>query len=279
VNATAAIPLSKASLPNLAKPTLIPRPLSEVKKQIHQIKVRRDQLILSHLPLVSAIAAHVQKSLPVHIEMDDLVHAGTMGLFDAATKYRDDKEVAFRTYAKHRIRGSILDSLRQQDWASRDLRKRYRQVQSVRTTVSAKLQREPNELEMAEAMGLSLRRWQSLLVDFRSLGLAASQLQASEREDGYVSEAAAGPGNSPDKVFAREELKAKLLSAMKSLPARYKQVVELYYVRDLTMKEIGGMLGVNESRVSQIHKSALERMQAVLRDGGIQSPGAFFSAA
>jgi RNA polymerase sigma factor for flagellar operon FliA len=274
VNATATAPLSKA------RPTSLPKKsLSESKKEIREIKARRDQLILDHLPLVSAIASHVQKSLPVHIEMDDLVHAGTMGLFDAATKYRDDKEVAFRTYAKHRIRGAILDSLRQQDWASRDLRKRYRQVESIRADLSAKLQREPNEVDMAEAMGLSLRRWQSLLVDFRSLGLAASQLQASEREDGYVSEAAAGPANAPDKVFAREELKAKLLVAMKSLPERYKQVVELYYIRDLTMKEIGGMLGVNESRVSQIHKSALERMQIVLKDGGIQSPSAFFSAA
>jgi len=268
-----------AALAKNKSTTDLKKSLSATKKQIEQIKARRDQLILEHLPLVSAIAAHVQKSLPVHIELGDLVHAGTMGLFDAATKYRDDKEVAFRTYAKHRIRGAILDSLRQQDWASRDLRKRYRQVEAVRSDLSAKLHREPSEAEMAEAMGLTLRRWQSLMVDFRSLGLAASQLQASEREDGYIPEAAAGPANAPDKVFAREELKAKLLVAMKTLPERYKQVVELYYVRDLTMKEIGGVLGVNESRVSQIHKSALERMQLVLRDGGIQSPGAFFSVA
>jgi RNA polymerase sigma factor for flagellar operon FliA len=274
VNATVFVPLSKTKLITDSK-----KSLSAVKNEVQQLKTRRDQLILENLPLVSAIAAHIQKSLPVHIEMDDLVHAGTMGLFDAATKYRDDKEVAFRTYAKHRIRGAILDSLRQQDWASRDLRKRYRQVETVRAELSVRIQREPNELEMAGAMGITLRRWQSLMVDFRSLGLAASQLQASEREDGFLSEAAAGPANAPDKVFAREELKAKLLVAMKTLPDRYKQVVELYYVRDLTMKEIGGVLGVNESRVSQIHKSALERMQLVLRDGGIQSPEAFFSAA
>jgi RNA polymerase sigma factor for flagellar operon FliA len=274
VNATATAPLSRAKQLHPTK-----KSISENKKQIAQLKARRDQLILENLALVSAIAAHVQKSLPVHIEMDDLIHAGTMGLFDAATKYREDKEVAFRTYAKHRIRGAILDSLRQQDWASRDLRKRYRQVEILREELASSLQREPNEVEMAGAMGMSLRRWQSLLVDFRSLGLAASQLQASEREDGFITEAAAGPAHAPDKVFAREELKAKLLVAMQSLPARYKQVVELYYVRDLTMKEIGGMMGVNESRVSQIHKAALERMQLVLKDEGIQSPNAFFSAA
>lgn len=249
------------------------------KKQGGEFKARRDQLILEHLQLVSAIAAHVQKSLPVHIELDDLVHAGTMGLFDAATKYRDDKEVAFRTYAKHRIRGAILDSLRQQDWASRDLRKRYRQVESIRADLIAQLQRDPSQAEMALAMGMSLRRWQSLMVDFRSLGLAASQSQANEREDGYVAEAIAGPSNAPDNVFAREELKAKLMVALGNLPRRYQQVVELYYIRDLTMKEIGSLLGVNESRVSQIHKLALAKMELTLRDAGIESAAAFFFAA
>jgi RNA polymerase sigma factor for flagellar operon FliA len=274
VNVIAAALLNKSRERSRAQ-----RAIELAKKQLQAITARRDHLILENLALVSAIAAHVQKSLPVHIEMDDLVHAGTMGLFDAATKYREDREVAFRTYAKHRIRGAILDSLRQQDWASRDLRKRCRQVETVRAEMTIRLQREPNEIEMAAAMGLSLRRWQSLMVDFRSLGMAASQLQASEREDGYISEAAAGPANAPDKVFAREELKSKLLVAMQTLPDRYKQVVELYYISDLTMKEIGGLLGVNESRVSQIHKSALERMQLVLRDDGIQSPSAFFTAA
>ena len=125
---------------------------------------RRDELILEHMTLVTAIAAHIQRSVPVHIELDDLVHAGVMGLFDAATKYRDDKEVAFPTYAKHRIRGAILDSLRQQDWASRDLRKRYKQMESVTRELTVKLGRTPGEVEIAAAMGLSSRRWQALMV-------------------------------------------------------------------------------------------------------------------
>src|SRR6185312_2353815 len=133
----------------------------------------RDRLILEHLPLVKAIAGHVQKSIPVHVEFDDLVHAGTMGLFDAATKYRDDKEVAFGNYAKHRIRGAIIDSLRQQDWASRDLRKRYKEVEKLTAELAVKLGRQPAENEIAEAMGLNARRWQALMVDFRSLHAAA----------------------------------------------------------------------------------------------------------
>jgi RNA polymerase sigma factor for flagellar operon FliA len=236
---------------------------------------RRDQLILEHMGLVTAIAAHIQRSVPVHIELDDLVHAGVMGLFDAATKYRDDKEVAFPTYAKHRIRGAILDSLRQQDWASRDLRKRYKQMEAVTRELTAKLERTPSEAEIALEMGLSSRRWQALMVDFRNLGLAALQQHTSDREETVTCEAVSAPAAAPDQVFARSELRHKLQGAMKTLPARYRQVVKLYYERDLTMKEIGGLLGVNESRVSQIHKSALERMQSALAGSGIPSAAAF----
>jgi RNA polymerase sigma factor FliA len=237
--------------------------------------LKRDQLITEHLSLVTAIAANVQRSLPVHVEIDDLIHAGVMGLVDAASKYRDDKEVAFPTYAKYRIRGAILDSLRQLDWASRDLRKRYKQMEAITRDLTAKLERTPTPNEVAAAMGLSLRRWQSLMVDFRALGMAGSQLRATERDEQGTPETPCGPGLSPDNVFARSEMREKLSFAMQALPERYRQVVQLYYERDMTMKEIGGVLGVNESRVSQIHKSALERMQAALHQSGICSAAAF----
>ena len=236
---------------------------------------RRDQLITQHLSVVTAIAASIQRSLPVHVDIDDLIHAGVMGLIDAASKYRQDKEVAFTTYAKYRIRGAILDSLRQLDWASRDLRKRYKQMEVVTRDLTTKLEREPTTHEIAGAMGLTYRRWQSLMVDFRALGLAGSQHRAPEREDQSTPETPCAAGLTPDRVFARSELRDRLSSAMRMLPERYRQVVELYYERDMTMKEIGGVLGVNESRVSQIHKSALERMQTALYQNGICSAAAF----
>jgi RNA polymerase sigma factor FliA len=236
---------------------------------------RRDELITQHLHLVSAIAAHVQNSIPVHVELDDLVHAGTMGLFDAAIKYRDDKEVAFPTYAKHRIRGAIIDSLRQQDWASRDLRRRYKQMEAVTAELTTKLGRTPTEREMADAMGLDSRRWQALMVDFRSLNAAAAQLHVQNDEEQIAPEIPAAPTHSPDRLLARSELQQKLTAAMKTLPEKYKQVVTMYYENELTMKEIGARLGVNESRVSQIHKSALQRMQNALAEIGIQSAEAF----
>lgn len=232
---------------------------------------QRDALIVEHLPLVTAIAAHIQKSLPVHTEFDDLVHAGVMGLFDAATKYRDDKEVSFPSYAKHRIRGAILDSLRQLDWASRDLRRRYKQVETVTRELTAKLNRVPTQNEIADAMGISPRRWQMLMVDFRSLGIAATQLRSTEREDQPLQETPSADDQSPDKLFERSQMRLRLQTAMHGLPERYQQVVTLYYERDMTMKEIGGILGVNESRVSQIHKAALEKMQVALNGAGIHA--------
>ncbi|HEX4165416.1 MAG TPA: FliA/WhiG family RNA polymerase sigma factor [Bryobacteraceae bacterium] len=224
---------------------------------------------------MTAIAAHMQRSIPVHIELDDLIHAGTMGLFDAATKYRDDKEVIFPTYAKHRIRGAILDSLRQSDWASRDLRKRYKQMERVTNELTTKLGRTPTEIEIAKEMGLDSRRWQALMVDFRSLNAVATQARQYEGEEQMAPEIPASPAQIPDRLFANSELREKLGAAMNSLPARYQQVVKMYYEQDMTMKEIGAALDVNESRVSQIHKTALERMQVALGANGICSAAAF----
>src|ERR1700722_19119472 len=110
----------------------------------------RDELVLKHLPLVRAIAIRVYENLPVHVDVDDLVHAGIMGLFDAALKYNGEKQVSFHGYAKHRIKGAILDSLRDMDWASRDLRKRHKQLEAVTRELAAVMERQPTEDEIAE---------------------------------------------------------------------------------------------------------------------------------
>jgi RNA polymerase sigma factor for flagellar operon FliA len=245
------------------------------KVSVHRDYTERDRLILEHLTLVKAIAGHIQKSIPVHIELDDLVHAGTMGLFDAATKYREDREVSFSIYAKHRIRGAILDSLRQMDWASRDLRKRQKQMETVTRELTLKLGRTPSELEIAEAMGLTPRQWQCLMVDLRSIANAAAQHKPTDEQEQPALEPPASPAEAPDRLCARAELRARLGAALSSLPVRQRQIMELYYEGDYTMREIGGMLGVNESRISQIHKSALARMQAALHESGIHSAAAF----
>ena len=235
----------------------------------------RDRVVMEHLPLVKAIAVRVHESLPVHVELDDLVHAGILGLFDAATKYDPGKKVVFSAYAKHRIKGAILDSLRQLDWASRDLRRRHKQVEQATRDLCTDLQRQPTEDELAAKMGVEVSRWRQMALDLRNVGLVSASTRAQDNEDLPAPDFPSKPETQPDSMCAREEMKDKLEVAMAILPERYKKVVVLYYTNEMTMKEIGGLLGINESRVSQIHKSALEKMAVVLQSNGICSSAAF----
>ena len=237
-------------------------------------QVDRDQLVLEHLPLVRSIAIRVYENLPVHVDVDDLVHAGIMGLFDAAAKYKGERQVSFHAYAKHRIKGAILDSLRQMDWASRDLRKRQKQVDAVTQDLSLKLGRMPDENEMAGQMGMSVVRWRRMQVQLRTVGLVAANPAADPDRD-LTEEYPAAPAFQPDRMCEHRQLQSTLARAMSCLPERYQKVVFLYYTNDMTMKEIGDLIGVNESRVSQIHKTALKKMAVALQSEGIHSAEAF----
>jgi RNA polymerase sigma factor for flagellar operon FliA len=239
---------------------------------------KRDKVVLEHLPLVKAIAVRVHENLPVHVDLDDLVHAGILGLFDAVNKFDPEKQVAFSSYAKHRIKGAILDSLRQLDWASRDLRRRHKQVEAVTRDLTAELQRNPTDSEVAQKLGVEESRWRQMMVDLRNVGLISASTRSQDGEDLPPPDFQGNPNMQPDIMCAREQLRSVLEDAMKTLPERYQKVVVLYYTNEMTMKEIGGVLGINESRVSQIHKSALEKMMAVLTSNGISSPHAFAEA-
>ena len=236
---------------------------------------RRDRVVLEHLPLVKAIAVRVHENLPVHVDVGDLVHAGILGLFDAVSKYQPEKKVAFSSYAKHRIKGAILDSLRQLDWASRDLRRRHKQVEAVTRDLAAALHRHPTEAEIAAKMGVEVKRWRHMMIDLQHVGLVSASSRRKEHDELPAPEFPAKPDTRPDRMCAQAQLRTVLEAAMKTLPPRYQKVVALYYLRDLTMREIGAILGINESRVSQIHKSALEKMGVALEAVGIQSSRAF----
>ncbi len=236
---------------------------------------QRNQVILEHLPLVRVIAVRVHSNLPVHVELDDLVHAGVLGLIDAATKYNPGKEVAFSSYAKHRIKGAMLDSLRQLDWASRDLRRRQKQAEQATHELTLALNRVPTEEEVAGRLGIEVERWRQILMEMRNSGMISASTRAVEQEDLPAPDFPAKADTQPDNICVRSEMRTMLSSAIKTLPARYQRVVTLYYTGDLTMKEIGGLMGINESRVSQIHKSALEKMASVLEQSGIHSARAF----
>lgn len=275
----AAMRKSKAPAGSVSPQAVEPLPPCEAQRpEAHRKETRlerRDRVVMENLSLVKAIAVRVHESLPVHVELDDLIHAGILGLFDAATKYNPDKQVVFSSYAKHRIKGAILDSLRQLDWASRDLRRRHKQVEQVTRDLFTTLQRQPTEEELAERMGVDVARWRQMAIDLRNVGLISASSRAPENEDLPAPEFPSHPETQPDSMCAREQMREKLDIAMQVLPERYKRVVTLYYTNEMTMKEIGGLLGINESRVSQIHKSALEKMAVVLQSNGISSSQAF----
>jgi RNA polymerase sigma factor for flagellar operon FliA len=249
---------------------------NNTEKQSNHL-ARRDRVVLDHLSLVKAIAVRVHENLPVHVEVDDMVHAGILGLFDAVEKYDENKQVAFSSYAKHRIKGAILDSLRQSDWASRDLRRRHKQVEAATRDLTAVLERAPTDVEMADKLGVDAERWRQMQLDLRNVGLISASARGPEQDDLPAPDFPGKTESQPDSMCVHQQMRSVLGDAMKGLPCRYQKVVSLYYTNDMTMKEIGGVLGINESRVSQIHKSALQKMAVVLHSTGIHSTHAFLA--
>lgn len=235
----------------------------------------RNAIVLEHLSLVKAIAVRIHETLPVHVDLDDLVNAGVLGLMDAAKKFNPDKMVVFSSYAKHRIRGAILDSLRQQDWASRDMRRQAKLAEAAIRDLTGELQRVPTEAEIAERLGIDVERLRHIRTEVHTGTPLSSSSRPQEQDESPVPELPGRPEAQPDSMFAQYQLRDKLMDAIKTLPVRYQKVVMLYYTSELTMKEIGKLLGINESRVSQIHKSALSKMSNALQARGIESPKAF----
>jgi RNA polymerase sigma factor for flagellar operon FliA len=232
---------------------------------------RRDKLVMEHLPLVKAIAIRLYESLPVHADLDDLIHAGMLGLIDGAEKFDERKHILFKSYAKHRIKGAMLDSLRQLDWASRDLRRRHKQLEAITHELAAVSADAPNDDAIAGRMGVDVERWRQIAVELRMVGLLSSSSRPADDENQTNPEFAASQDTQPDTMYVRHEMSTVLNQAMQSLPERYQKIVTLYYTNEMTMREIGEMLGINESRVSQIHKTALEKMAVILQSAGIHS--------
>ena len=229
--------------------------------------VEEERLLLEHLPIVRFLARRIHERLPQHVEMEDLVSAGLVGLMDAFTKFDPRKKVQFRSYAQFRIRGAILDSLRTLDWSPRDLRRKGRAVEKAIGQLTGRLGRAPSETEIAAELGLSLDNYQALLGDLK--GLEIGTLHVEHSEDSGEEELAYVPGRpDEDPLFCclRGELKDKLTGAIEKLPERERLVMTLYYYEELTMREIGLALGVVESRVSQIHSSAVVHLRAALRE-------------
>ncbi len=225
-----------------------------------------ERIVLEQMPQVRYIARRIHEHLPQHVPFEDLVHAGIVGLIDALNKFDTGKNVKFASYAKFRIRGAILDSLRELDWSPRDLRKRARQIDVVVQKLQSELGRTVSVPEMAKEMGLSLREMHHLLNEIR--GLEIGSLQCESYEDGQETDLAQNIAGPPDQdpltLFVASENKQRLEKAIGKLPEREQQVLMLYYQQDLTMREVGELMGVGESRVSQIHTLAVEHLRTAM---------------
>jgi RNA polymerase sigma factor for flagellar operon FliA len=225
----------------------------------------RDQLLMEHLPTVRYLARRIHERLPQHVDLDDLISAGVVGLIDAFSKFDHSKKVQFKSYAQFRIRGAILDSLRTLDWSPRELRRKGRAVEEAIRSVTQRVGRAPSEQEIAGEMELSLSEYQLLLGDLKGLEIGSLHMERSE--DSGDEELAYIPGSpEEDPLFRclKGEMKQRLADAIDELPEKERMVLTLYYYEELTMKEIGLTLGVVESRVSQIHSSAVLRLRTAL---------------
>ena len=227
----------------------------------------QERQLLEHLPIVRFLARRIHERLPQHVDIEDLVSAGVVGLMDAFSKFDPSKKVQFRSYAQFRIRGAILDSLRTLDWSPRELRRKGRAVEETIRVLTQRMGRAPQEAEVAAGMELSLEEYQQLLGDLK--GLEIGTLHMERNEDSGEEELAYVPGR-PDEdplfICLRGELEERLTDAITGLPDRERLVMTLYYYEEMTMREIGLALGVVESRVSQLHASAVVHLRAALKD-------------
>lgn len=218
----------------------------------------RDRLITSHLPKVKYIADRIAAKLPPSVERDDLYGAGVVGLIDAVERFDPSRGIAFTTFAEMRVRGAILDNLRALDWASRSTRRRAREVQAVYAQIEQENARPATEEEVAERLKITLAELHETLQDIR--GLSITNLDERDEETGLsISEMIADKSVSPLDELEESQRRKLLARSIDKLPERERKVIALYYLEELTMKEIGEVLGVTESRVSQL------RAQAVLR--------------
>jgi RNA polymerase sigma factor for flagellar operon FliA len=228
---------------------------------------QREQLLLDHLPQVQYIARRIHDRLPPQVLLEDLVHAGILGLMDAVRKYDPTKNVQLKHYAEFRIRGAILDSLRQVDWSPRALRRQARRLEQAVLDCKARLGRDPTEPEIADELQITLEALQHLLGDLRGLDIGSLQADSSD-PNGEEMAAQNRPADQEDPyhLALRAEMSGFLEKAIGELPSRERQVLALYHFEELTMKEVGAVLGIGESRVSQIHTAAVIRLRARLRE-------------
>ena len=228
----------------------------------------RDRFVKQYAPLVKYVAGKVAIGMPHNVEFDDLVGFGVFGLFDAIEKFDPDKHVKFKTYAVTRIRGAIFDELRSIDWVPRSVRQKTREIEDVINHLESSLGRSASDKEIADEMGLSIPEFQKVMLKISGTSiLSLNDIWYTGEDNDKVSivESIESPKSlNPDIIVEKEEIKRVIVEAINDLPEKEKKVLVLYYYEDLTLKEIGQVLEVTESRISQLHTKAIMRLRVKL---------------
>ncbi|MFT7388306.1 MAG: RNA polymerase sigma factor for flagellar operon FliA [Candidatus Endobugula sp.] len=215
--------------------------------------------------LVKRIAQYMVAKMPASVQVDDLIQSGMIGLLEAAKKYDGSRGASFETYAGIRIRGAIVDEIRKGDWVPRSVHRNSRRISETIRQLEAKFGRDPKDSEVAQAMGVEIEDYYAMSSDALS-GRLFSIEDSFEGDEAIISEDKPSPFIDPDASVQQQALRASLAQAIENLPEREKLVLSLYYDQELNLKEIGHILGVSESRISQIHSQAALRLRAKLKD-------------
>jgi len=231
-----------------------------------ELGAKRDRLILEHLPQVRLLARRIHDRLPGNVSLDDLVSTGTLGLISAIDRFDPSRQVTLRTYAEHKIKGRILDSLRQLDWAPRQQRKHAKQIEAAIAAAEQRFQRSPTEAEIATELRLTVDGYHQWQVNVRGLNFARLESAGSgDSESGDLLRVLSGdPKEWPSALFERSELQGALAAAISGIPAIEKTVLSLYYHGQLTLREISKIVGLHESRISQLKAQAILRLRVCM---------------
>jgi RNA polymerase sigma factor for flagellar operon FliA len=225
-----------------------------------------NQLVLAHVGLVKALAARLAQRVPSHIELNELVSVGMMGLVEAARRFEPALGVPFDAFARRRVHGAMVDSLRGMDWAPRSVRRMRRDVDSTIAKVRHHINREPTDLEIASALSVTEKDYRRMLDQIRAVDLAAIRQLESGPDEQSLLDVAFDPEDGPHVRLERAEMREHLARAILQIPPRERQILSLYYEHELTLAEIGEVIGVGESRVSQLRTQAIARLRSRLRE-------------
>ena len=241
----------------------------QAAEEIEITTENREEVIKRYSPMIKYVANRIAMRLPPHIEVDDLISVGVLGLMDAISKYDSSRGAKFKTYAEFRVRGAILDELRAMDWVPRTIRQKASSVDKVVQTLQAKLSRSPEDEEVAKEMGISLDQFHDTLNETKSIPIFSLEDLGIAKESGEqqsLLDCLAGKADAdPQTQIRLIELKEIIAKAIDALPEKERLMVSLYYYEELTMKEIGAVLEITESRVSQIHSKAVYRLRTKLK--------------